>query len=272
MKHLILAAALAAGCVLASGSPALAAAKNYDCSKAGNANKAACKGAAKSATAAAAKAPPAVKSAPAKSAAAAKPAETKVSSTTTTKTVTQKNYDCSKPGNANKAVCKSAAATPARPVAKQVTVATQTRHYDCTKPGNANKQECKVSTSSNQAASRPVAAAKPAAAHRGARPRRLRPRSRITTRPARSPSARMAPTAIPRDAPAPARATAAWRNGRELAEGGASAPLTSDGHARPGLRAPSEPRQKMIGGPSFARRPGSSTSRCRFVGGPARRS
>jgi Protein of unknown function (DUF3761) len=163
MKHLILATALAAGCMLASGSPAMAAAKNYDCSKAGNANKAACKGAAKSATAAAAKAPPAVKSAPAKSA-PAKPAETKVSSTTTTKTVTQKNYDCSKPGNANKAVCKSAAATPARPVAKQVTVATQTRHYDCTKPGNANKQECKVSTSSNQAASRPVAAAKPAAA------------------------------------------------------------------------------------------------------------
>src|SRR5437763_7888151 len=117
MNRLILAAALGVGCTLASSAPALAAAKNYDCTKAGNANKAACKGAAKAATAAAAKATP---SKPA--AAAAKPSATKVSSTTTTKTVTQKNYDCTKAGNANKAVCKSA--TPAAPVAKQTTVAT----------------------------------------------------------------------------------------------------------------------------------------------------
>ena len=151
MNRLILAAALAVGSMAVSSAPALAAAKNYDCTKPGNANKAACKGAAKSAATAAAKAP----------AAAAKPAETKVSSTTTTKTVTQKNYDCSKPGNANKAVCKSAAATPAKPVAKQTTVATTTRHYDCTKPGNAGKQECKVSTASNQKASPPVAAPAP---------------------------------------------------------------------------------------------------------------
>jgi large subunit ribosomal protein L22e/Meckel syndrome type 1 protein len=150
MKRLILAVALAAGCTLACQAPALAAARNYDCSKPGNANKAACKGAAKAATQAATK-----------TAAAAKPAVTKVSSTTTTKTVTQKNYDCSKPGNKNKAVCKTAAATPAKPVAKQTTVATTTRHYDCTKAGNANKQECKVSTASNVAASKPVAAPKP---------------------------------------------------------------------------------------------------------------
>jgi large subunit ribosomal protein L22e/Meckel syndrome type 1 protein len=159
MKRLILAVALAAGCTLASTSSALATARTYDCSKPGNANKAACKGAAKSATAAAAKATPAAaKAAPAK---AAKPAETKVSSTTTTKTVTQKNYDCSKAGNKNKAVCKSAAASPAKPVAKQTTVATTTRHYDCSKAGNANKQECKVSTASTQTASKPVAAPKP---------------------------------------------------------------------------------------------------------------
>jgi large subunit ribosomal protein L22e/Meckel syndrome type 1 protein len=159
MNRLILAAALAAGCALASSSPAFAAPKNYDCTKPGNANKTACKTAAKSPATAAAKATPAAaKAAPAK---AAKPAETKVSSTTTTKTVTEKNYDCSKAGNKNKAVCKSAAATPAKPIAKQTTVATTTRHYDCTKPGNANKQECKVSTASTQTAAKPVAETKP---------------------------------------------------------------------------------------------------------------
>jgi large subunit ribosomal protein L22e/Meckel syndrome type 1 protein len=145
MNRLILAAALAAGCSVMCAAPATGAAKNYDCTKAGNANKAACKGAAKAATAAAAKATPAK---PAAAAAAPKPSATKVSSTTTTKTVTQKNYDCTKPGNANKAVCKSA--TPAAPVARQTTVATTTRHYDCSKPGNANRQECKVSTATTQ--------------------------------------------------------------------------------------------------------------------------
>jgi len=81
MNRLILAAALAAGCTLVSSAPAAAAARNYDCSKPGNANKAACKGAAQSAAAAAAKAKP-------PKSPTAKPAETKVSSTTTTKTVT----------------------------------------------------------------------------------------------------------------------------------------------------------------------------------------
>lgn len=167
MNRLILAAALAAGCTLASSAPVLAAAKNYDCSKPGNANKTACKGAAKEATKAAAAKPAKAeaKTAPAKAAATApKPAATKVTSTTSTKTVTQKTYDCSKPGNANKAVCKSAATTPSKPGAKQTTVATVTRHYDCAKPGNANKQECKVSTSANQTVSKPVAVSKPAAA------------------------------------------------------------------------------------------------------------
>jgi hypothetical protein len=51
MNRLILAAALAAGCTLASSAPAVAAAKHYDCSKAGNANKAACKNAATNAAA-----------------------------------------------------------------------------------------------------------------------------------------------------------------------------------------------------------------------------
>jgi hypothetical protein len=81
MNRLILAAALAAGCTLASSAPALAAPRNYDCSKPGNANKTVCKGAAKSAAAKpAAKAKPAATSAAApktaarKTSAAAKPA------------------------------------------------------------------------------------------------------------------------------------------------------------------------------------------------------
>ena len=81
MNRLILAAALAAGCTLASSAPALAAPRNYDCSKPGNANKTVCKGAAKSAAAKpAAKAKPAAtsaaapKSAARKTSAAAKPA------------------------------------------------------------------------------------------------------------------------------------------------------------------------------------------------------
>jgi hypothetical protein len=54
MNRLILAAALAAGGSLASAVPADAATRNYDCSKAGNANKAQCKGGAKAAPAASA--------------------------------------------------------------------------------------------------------------------------------------------------------------------------------------------------------------------------
>jgi hypothetical protein len=75
MKHLILAVALAAGCTLASSSPALAATRTYDCSKAGNANKAACKATAKAAPKAAkpAKAAKAPKAAPAKTATKAPP-------------------------------------------------------------------------------------------------------------------------------------------------------------------------------------------------------
>jgi large subunit ribosomal protein L22e/Meckel syndrome type 1 protein len=198
MKRLILAAALAAGCTLVSSAPAFAAARTYDCSKPGNANKAACKGAAKAATQAAAKPAPAPKGAP------AKPAATKVSSTSTTKTVTQKNYDCSKPGNANKAVCKSAAASPAKPVAKQTTVATTTRHYDCTKAGNANKQECKVSTASNATASKPVAQAKPTMMQRM--------KNAITGNSTAAPKPAVAPAAPARKVAASAPATAENKN------------------------------------------------------------
>ena len=79
----------------------------------------------------------------AKSAAAAKPAATKVSSTTTTKTVTQKNYDCSKPGNANKAVCKSAPQRPPSRSRNRPRSRPRPGIYDCTKPGNANSSSAR---------------------------------------------------------------------------------------------------------------------------------
>jgi hypothetical protein len=168
MNRFILAVALAAGFTLASAAPAVAAAKNYDCSKPGNANKAACKGAVASAAKVAAK------PGPAKAAASAKPTATKVSSTTTTKTLTERTYECSKPGNRKKAMCNSAAAaTAAKPLVEQKTVATSVRHYDCTKPGNAKREQCKVSTSNQQAASRPIALPKQATASAPARPRKI---------------------------------------------------------------------------------------------------
>lgn len=52
----------------------------------------------------------------------------------------QRSYDCSKPGNANKTVCKNAVAKPAP---KPRTPEPAARNYDCTKPGNANKAACK---------------------------------------------------------------------------------------------------------------------------------
>ena len=97
----VAASALIAAIVVAS---AAHAERHYDCTKPGNANKAACK------AAAAAPSPPAPVAAPS-------PA------TSTSTTTTARRYDCSKPGNATKAACRSAAATtgataPAPPPAK----------------------------------------------------------------------------------------------------------------------------------------------------------
>ncbi len=115
----------AAGCALAFSVPATAAARNYDCSKAGNANKAACKGAAAAAPKAEAKAKPAKKekAKPAKEEAKAKPArEEKAATKPATATLSsERHYDCSKAGNANKAACKGAGAAmsaAAKPAAK----------------------------------------------------------------------------------------------------------------------------------------------------------
>lgn len=107
MKSIILGLfALAAGSTLAFSVPTPAAARNYDCSKAGNANKAACKGAA----AAIPKAGATVK--PAKEEAKAKPVKKeKTAAKPATATASSgRHYDCSKAGNANKAACKGAGA------------------------------------------------------------------------------------------------------------------------------------------------------------------
>ena len=73
-----------------------------------------------------------------------------------------RNYDCSKAGNANKAVCKGAAAavpaTPAPAAAPETkaATATTTRHYDCSKAGNANKAMCKGATAAPAASPAPM--------------------------------------------------------------------------------------------------------------------
>ena len=102
-----------------------------------------------------------------------------------------RNYDCSKPGNANKAVCKGKATTaakppaakpaPAAPAAKAATAtsAKTTRNYDCTKAGNANKAVCKGAAPSVAAAP----PAKPAAPAVAARPAARATASRSTVAP-----------------------------------------------------------------------------------------
>lgn len=88
MKRLVLTATGLALPLLIGATPAnaQAAARHYDCTKAGNANKTVCKNAAAAAPAAVAPAPR-----------------------------TARHYDCSKAGNANKAVCKGAGSAPAAP-------------------------------------------------------------------------------------------------------------------------------------------------------------
>ena len=147
MNKLILAAALAAGCTLASSAPASAAARNYDCSKPGNANKAACKTGAKDA------AKMTTKATAAKAAAPAKPAP-KVAATKTTKSVTR-NYDCTKAGNANKAACKGS-----------TTVATTTTKTVAApaKPSMLQRMKSAMTSSSKPAPKPAAMPTKPAAA------------------------------------------------------------------------------------------------------------
>ncbi len=164
MSRWSIAACVITGTMLLAAAPA--SARNYDCSKAGNANKAACKGAAVAVPKPAVKPAPAaaVKPAPV---AAAKPAAVPAAA---------RHYDCSKAGNATKAACRGATpvapvvaarpapapaprpmpvshpqpvarpAAPAQPSGRIVAWTTKTRkgvHYDCSKAGNLNKQACK---------------------------------------------------------------------------------------------------------------------------------
>ncbi len=55
-----------------------------------------------------------------------------------------RHYDCSKPGNANKAACKSTPSTERSPSTASAAKSASTRHYDCSKPGNANRAVCKA--------------------------------------------------------------------------------------------------------------------------------
>ena len=117
MKKLLVLASLAFGIGSLS---APASARNYDCSKAGNANKSACKA----------------------------PAATTVASHKTTKVTTTKattrNYDCTKTGNKNKAACRTTTAQSV-PLPRRVNTATTiARTYDCTKFYNKMRAVCRT--------------------------------------------------------------------------------------------------------------------------------
>lgn len=70
-----------------------------------------------------------------------------------------RHYDCSKPGNADKAVCKAAATAAANQApASGSAESAKPRHYDCTKAGNADKQACKAAAAAANSAPPPVIA------------------------------------------------------------------------------------------------------------------
>lgn len=126
--------------VAAPGSAA-AAPRHYDCSKPGNANKSACKGALMPTT-------PAVRK----------------TTTAVTTTTTTRHYDCSKPGNSSKAPCKTAAAQASAGksagAVKTTTTSTATTK-DCTKWYNRMRATCRTSTASTPAHTTVAPAPKP---------------------------------------------------------------------------------------------------------------
>ena len=153
MKRILIAMGLAVGLSLAA-TPA--SARNYDCSKPGNANKAACKTAAKTGEKTAAKT----------TATKATPAATRTTTSETKTTTTSRHYDCTKPGNANKAACKTAAAqtsTGKTSGAVKTTTKTTATTIDCTKFYNRLRAECRKTQSSTPAKTTVAPAPKPAA-------------------------------------------------------------------------------------------------------------
>lgn len=128
--------------------PASAATRHYDCSKAANANKAACKGAA---------APSAGQGTPSRTIAA-----------TVKTTTTSRQYDCTKPGNARKAPCRAAAAqSPAgsSPGAVKTTTSSVATTTDCSKWFNKARAACRTSKSSTPPRTNVAPAPKPVAAN-----------------------------------------------------------------------------------------------------------
>ena len=116
----------------------------------------------------------------------------------------ERHYDCTKAGNANKAVCKNAAAAPpaaapaAIPTAPAATTTASTRHYDCSKPGNANKAACKgaapVAPATTSTAT--AAPAKPSIFSRMMRPK-AQPAAPANSQPAAVPAPTTTATAAP---------------------------------------------------------------------------
>jgi hypothetical protein len=121
MKKLLILASLAFGFAALS---APASARTYDCSKAGNANKAACK-----------------------SAGAAKAASPKTTTATTTKAAAR-TYDCTKAGNKNKAACRTSTAQAAPAAAPAKTAKVAAPNYDCTKFINKMRAACRTAGAS----------------------------------------------------------------------------------------------------------------------------
>ena len=133
MKHILCASALTfALTAIGTAAPASAAvARNYDCAKAGNADKSICKSAAAKAAKVAAKAARDSKKAADKVAkdnartaqkvarATAKTAKQSTKATTMAAAAAKspRTYDCAKAGNANKAQCRTAVAQAKPPVA-----------------------------------------------------------------------------------------------------------------------------------------------------------
>ncbi len=138
----------------------------------------------------------------------------------TTAAHAERHYDCTKPGNANKAVCKAAApatAAPVAPAAAPTPAATaSSRHYDCSKAGNANKAVCKTAASSAPAATTTTATttatapAKPSIFSRILKPKAQQPAAAPTTTAAAAPAGSYAGKAITTNA---AGATGQCRDG-----------------------------------------------------------
>lgn len=143
-RAMLIAAFLMPAALVAS--PATAAAeRHYDCSKAGNANKAACKGQAHTGA-------PATK--------------TRSTTTKTTATTTTRHYDCTKAGNANKAACKTAGAetgTGQSPGAVKTTTKTTSTTTDCTKWYNRMRAVCQTTSSSSPTTTKIAPAPRPTA-------------------------------------------------------------------------------------------------------------